>query len=189
MELAASPTRLWVRDSLCGAGAIPGHPPKCWGYVYVETDQALLHKLLTQTRFGKIVPGQNWDFSFGCWRMFIGNFWKQLVNSIGCCNAAWCSHTPGLSHGIVPVTDWSHVYRCLLHLFAFPPRQIRSHHKPKGLHWRTAPQFLTHVTLAEVMQVLRNEWMRAFVVCSCFGSRWGHPKAPRKSCSKVCLLW
>ena len=177
VELAASPTRLWVRDSLCGAGAIPGHPPKCWGYVYVETDQALLHKLLTQTRFGKNCAWANWDFSSGCWRMFIGNFWKQLVNSIGCCNAAWCSHTPGLSHGIVP-TDWSHVYRCLLHLFAFPPRQIRSHHKPKGLHWRTAPQFLTHVTLAEVMQVLRNEWMRAFVVCSCFGSRWGHPKAP-----------
>ena len=131
----------------------------------------------------------NWDFSSGCWRMFISNFWKQLVNSIGCCNAAWCSHTPQLSHGIVPLSDWSHVYRCLLHLFAFPPRQIRSHHKPKGLHWRTAPQFLTHVTLAEVMQVLRNEWMRAFVVCSCFGSRWGHPKAQRKSCSKVCLLW
>jgi hypothetical protein len=105
----------------------------------------------------------------------------------------WCT-TMALSGGKIGPNSNAAMWERILetggsvHLFAFPPRQIRSHHKPKGLHWRTAPQFLTHVTLAEVMQVLRNEWMRAFVVCSCFGSRWGHPKAQRKSCSKVCLL-
>ena len=30
------------------------------GYVYVETDHALLHRLMTQTRFGKIVLQATW---------------------------------------------------------------------------------------------------------------------------------